>query len=469
VRRAAPPWALVTAAILAVALLFALPWLAATVVRGAIERDGAHERAVFATGGSPWSWRMRHPRDLVAGRAFGGGQLTTADDSLQVRATDGTPFEVGLPIKRQADLRVLTSLRLDASASAPGVYGVSVRRSLDDPIVHASLGHRPAGALVGPMRLDTLAWTDEAGHHVDAPTRAAMFRLKASLPTGESLTLRSASLLPATDWSPGPPSALPDGMSAEGLLGWRDDRLAVDPMASFGRAAPPLPAPSWQPWAAPVLYLLALVILPRVRRMREDGTVHAGPVEALLVVAGPLWFIAGLGLSLRPAPAGIAMFALGVLYALFLALRRQLPPWHWFGAWRRAGWPLLALPVAIAIVAVAGHAPVWPPASRVLVYIGWAFFQQWLMLAVVAALLERALSRPFAVLLTALAFALLHTPNGLLMQLCFVAELAWAWWFLHRRAVFPVALAHAASALLLQACLAGGILRSLEVGARFIG
>jgi membrane protease YdiL (CAAX protease family) len=73
------------------------------------------------------------------------------------------------------------------------------------------------------------------------------------------------------------------------------------------------------------------------------------------------------------------------------------------------------------------------------------------------------------VLLTALAFALLHTPNGVLMQLCFVAELAWAWWFLHRRAIFPVALAHAGSALLLQACLAGGILRSLEVSARFLG
>jgi hypothetical protein len=32
-----------------------------------------------------------------------------------------------------------------------------------------------------------------------------------------------------------------------------------------------------------------------------------------------------------------------------------------------------------------------------------------------------------------------------------------------------VALAHAFSALLLQACLTGGILRSLEVSARFLG
>jgi membrane protease YdiL (CAAX protease family) len=111
---------------------------------------------------------------------------------------------------------------------------------------------------------------------------------------------------------------------------------------------------------------------------------------------------------------------------------------------------------------------VWPTAGRALLYIGWAFVQQWVILAVVAALLARALPRPAAVLLAALAFALLHTPNGLLMQLCFVAELGWAWWYLHHRALLPVALAHAFSALLLQACLAGGILRSLEVSARFL-
>jgi hypothetical protein len=467
-RRAAPPWALVSTAIIAVALLFALPWLAASVVRGAIERDSAHERATLAAGGSPWSWRFRHAKDIVAGHAFGNARLSERPDGLQVLATDGSPFELGLVLRRQADIHVLMMLRLTAVASSTGTYGIAVRRSLDDPIVHASLGTITPDALAKPLRLDTLVWTDDAGRHVDPPTRAAMFRLRVHLPAGATLTLRDAALVPPTVWTPVEPTALPEGLSAEGLLGWRDDRRAVDPMATFGATAAAAPAPAWQPWTAPLLYLLLLVIVPRVRAMR-DGPVHAGFLEALLVVAGPLWFIAGLGMSFRPAPPGIAMFAIGVGYALVLAFRRQLPPWHWFGAWRRAGWPLLALPVAIAIVAVAGHAPAWPPFARMLIYVGWAFFQQWLMLAVVAALLERAMPRPFAVLLTALAFALLHTPNGLLMQLCFVAELAWAWWFLHRRAVFPVALAHAASALLMQACLAGGILRSLEVSARFIG
>ncbi len=162
------------------------------------------------------------------------------------------------------------------------------------------------------------------------------------------------------------------------------------------------------------------------------------------------------------------MFAAGVVYALFLNGRRLLPAWNWLGARRAAGWPLLAIPIAAGVVAFGGHAPVWPPLGRALIYVGWALFQQWLLLAVFGALLSRVMPRAAAVLLTALAFALLHTPNGLLMQLCFVAELGWAWWYVHRRALLPVAVAHAASAVLLQAGLAGGLLRSLEVSARFL-
>jgi len=71
------------------------------------------------------------------------------------------------------------------------------------------------------------------------------------------------------------------------------------------------------------------------------------------------------------------------------------------------------------------------------------------------------------VLLTALVFALMHTPNGILMQLCLLAELWWAWCFRRSRALLPVAAAHAVCALLVEAGLVGGLLRSLEVSARF--
>jgi hypothetical protein len=465
----------IAAVLLALALLFALPWFAASIVRGAIERDSANDRAAYGIGSSPWRWHLRDSGDVVAGRAFGGGRLTAGKNGLQAHATDGSPLEIGLPLRRPADLHALPVLHLEASASAGGHYSLAVRQTLEAPVVHADLGALGPDALARPVRLDRLKWVDAAGHAANVPTRAAMFRLAATLAEGQTLTLREASLAPLPTWLPPTATALPDGLTAEGLLDWRDARLGTSPTATFGQTVAQPPAPAWQPWAAPLLYLLLLVIVPAIRaamRPAPEGPAQAarpGPVEALLVIAGPLWFIAGLGLSARPAAPGLAMFLLGVAYALTLAVRRRLPRWQWLGAWRVAGWPLLALPVTIAIVAVAGHAPVWPTAGRALLYIGWAFVQQWLILAVVAALLARALPRPAAVLLAALAFALLHTPNGLLMQLCFVAELGWAWWYLHHRALFPVALAHAFSALLLQACLAGGILRSLEVSARFLG
>nr|WP_225578380.1 CPBP family intramembrane glutamic endopeptidase [Rhodanobacter sp. 7MK24] len=101
-------------------------------------------------------------------------------------------------------------------------------------------------------------------------------------------------------------------------------------------------------------------------------------------------------------------------------------------------------------------------------YLSWALLQQWLMLVVVMRRLEsKQVHGTFAVLLTALVFALMHTPNGALMQLCLLAELWWAWCFQRSRALLPVAAAHATCALLVEAGLEGGLLRSLEVSARF--
>ncbi|PMQ02948.1 hypothetical protein DyAD56_21995 [Dyella sp. AD56] len=94
--------------------------------------------------------------------------------------------------------------------------------------------------------------------------------------------------------------------------------------------------------------------------------------------------------------------------------------------------------------------------------------QQWAVLALVMGRLERTgLPRTTVILVTASLFGLLHTPNGSLMQLCALAELWWAWSFMRSPRLFPIALAHAASALLVESGLTGHLLRSLEVSARF--
>lgn len=464
--------ALATAA-LAVALFFTLPWLAASVVRGALEQQAAADRAAFAGGGSPWSWRFETPDDLVAGRVFGAGRPIGGARALHIEATSADGFEVGLPLARPTDTARLSRLTLDATASAEGRYGLAVRERLDGPLLRADVGRLAAVDLSRPIALDMLHWQDPAGHPVSAPGRAAMLRLNVILPVGERLTLARAALLPGPDTSDPAITALPDapyreplptGLSAERQLAWRDALWSTDPLATFGNAPPPSVEPSWYPWLVPGLYLAWLLVATWTR----SATTGPAPMDAALVLAGPLWFIASLGLSAHPHPAGIVTFVIGVAHALVLAWRKKLPAWHWFDLGRSAGWPLLAIPVAIGIAVAFGHPPVWPPAGRAAMYVAWALFQQWLLLAVVGALLDRTAPRPVAVLLTALAFALLHTPNGLLMQLCFVAELGWAWWYLKHRALLPVALAHATSAVLLQAYVAGGVLRSLEVSARFL-
>jgi len=129
---------------------------------------------------------------------------------------------------------------------------------------------------------------------------------------------------------------------------------------------------------------------------------------------------------------------------------------------------LAILPVALALTLADGHHLLHLDVRHVVAYLAWALLQQWAMLALVMGRLERTgLPRPAILLVTATLFGLLHTPNGALMQLCLAAELWWAWSFMRSPRLLPIALAHAASALLVESGLTGHLLRSLEVSARF--
>lgn len=476
-------WTLLAATLVGLAMLLALPRWAALVVRDGIATSSAAERAAYASGGSPWSWRFREPDDIVAGRVFGQGALESRDDGLVVRAVDGSPFQIGLPLTRPTDLGRLDTLVLGARASAVGTYGVSVRETLAGPLVKSNLGVLTPDRLAAPLRLRDLAWTDALGHAAAYPMRAAMLRIDVVLPAGATLVLDHAELRPPSGAIEPPTDALPAGLSAEGLLAWRDNLRAADPLVTFGNASLSPVQPPWRAWLPSAVYLLLLVVMAlatlrsrrpyAVKPIPTTGLFGLGPrltdvLHASLVVAGPVWFIASLDFGVRVAPERVALFAGGVGYAIFLALSRRLPPWRWLARGSGTAWPFAAVAVALGLALFAGHKPSWPSFGHLAAYVAWATFQQWLLLAVVGGLLARALSRPWAVLLTAFAFALLHTPNGLLMQLCFVAELGWAWWYLHHRSLLPVAVAHAASAVVLQAGLAGGLLRSLEVSARFL-
>jgi len=481
-------------ALLVALLLFGLHELAARITAAHLQRVANLQAALIEHGQPPWRWRLRLPHDLVAGRAFGAADVQRDGNGLRIRSRDGTPFELGLPVTGMLDAGHWPLLAVDGMADAPFRLGVAWQPRLGRP---GCLAWQDAPVAAGPLHavvdLRRLQWQGEG---CAAPERIEVLRLKLELPAGMSLRLAEVSLRRATPLPlPTQPSlqlsadpataarqladpalppaawiALPAGASAETQLALREQVRQQRPGALLlphgvaPEAAGETGAPAWLPWAGATGYLLALIGLavwpPSQPRRRW--------LELAACMAGPLWLVMGLHLGLRLSPPSLLCFAGAVLFAAHAEWRQRPADWRWVGDWRDWLPPFALLPLAVLLGIFFGHPGKPPTPGHVVLYPLWAILQQWLMLAVVLRRLEGGrLPAGLAVLLCALVFALMHTPNGVLMQLCLLAELWWAWCFRRSRALLPVAAAHAACALVVEASLAGGLLRSLEVSARF--
>ncbi|HET7359747.1 MAG TPA: CPBP family intramembrane glutamic endopeptidase [Rhodanobacteraceae bacterium] len=468
VRRGVGVLVFAAAAVLAAVALYLF---AAALTTRALDQAARADLGAYAAGRSPWHWTLRRPDDVVAGHAFGKAVLSAHDGALQVRSLDGSAWDIGLPLERDADLQHASRLRVVLSTTQPLHAWLEVRQHLQSPVCLASVP-APVGAAT-TWQLDTLAWRHFDGQACASPTRAALLRLRVQQPAGSVVTLTSAALLARANLRVAdlPLVRLPAHGSPQRLLALRDLAYAAAPGAvvvphRFDAAAPrPAAAAEVTPWA--ILGIYALVLLGLA--MRPPPRPWRAWLDVAACMAGPLWLIAGLHLGEHTAPVYLIAFALAIAYAAWLQMRERRPAhWHWLGDARAWLAPWLVLPVAVLLALAFAHGWRAPGALHVAAYLAWAALQQWLMLAVVLRRLENALPwAAGAMLVTALLFALLHTPNARLMLLCFGAELWWAWCFRRGRAVLPIAAAHAACALLLQATLAGGWLRSLEVGARY--
>jgi len=484
-------------ALLVALLLFGLRELAARVTAGQLRRTADRQLALIERGQPLWQWRLRRPHDLVAGRAFGAADVRHAGDGLRIRSLDGTPFELGLPVSGMLDPGHWPLLALHGEADAPFRLGVAWRPRLGQP---ACLGWQDTPVAAGPVHavvdLRRLRWRAADGKNCAAPQRIQMLRLKLALPAGASLhldevALRRGAYLPAParpslQLSPDPATAerqladpalpaapwivLPAGASAEmqlalrQLVWWQRPGALILPHGDTPEATGESRDQGWLAWAGTTGYLLALLGLglrpPRLPQRRW--------LELAACLAGPLWLVVGLQLGLRLSLPGLLSVGGALLFAAQAEWRQRPGNWRWVGDRRAWLMPFALLPLALLLVAGYGGRYTAPTPGHVLTYLLWATLQQWLVLAVVLRRLEGGRLRPgLAVLLAALAFALLHTPNGVLMQLCLLAELWWAWCFRRARALLPVAAAHAVCALLVEAGLVGGLLRSLEVSARF--
>jgi hypothetical protein len=497
-RRGTGALAFVAAAALAAWLLYLL---AGALTTHELRRAADGELGAWRSGASPWHWSLHGVDDVVAGHAFGRAQLIARDGTLQARSLDGSAYEIGLPLVRDADLQRAPRLRLALSTSQPLRLWLEVRQRAQAPLCLAALPMPAPMPRAATWRLDTLVWHRPDGTPCAVPVRAAELDLRLQQPSGSVVTLGPAALLPreglqaaAAIALPADPAEarhvleaatppvdtlpvvrLPARDSPQHMLALRDLVHAVMPAAvvlphGFDSAAAPVHAPNnaaprawvWLVLAAYALALLGLLVWPPRGGWRPW-------LEVAACMAGPLWLITGLHLRAHTAPVDLAAFALAIVFAIGMEVRASRADWRWSSGAARA-WiePLaMVLPTLLLLLWFARSVQM-PDARHIMVYLVWAVLQQWLMLAVVGNRLRMALPSPvLAVFLCALLFALLHTPNARLMLLCFAAELWWARCFMRDRAVVPVALAHAICALLLQAGLSGGWLRSLEVSARY--
>jgi hypothetical protein len=488
----------------AVALaLWLLHLLAVGLVTRELGREAATDQAAWSAGTTPWHWQLRRPGDVVAGRAFGAAELIADADGLRVRSLDGSAYEIGLPLSRDADLLRAPRLRVTLAATRPPHLWLVLRQRLDGPLCMAAVRWPSGGRDTATWSLDTLRWARPGGVPCARPVRAALLRVRVQQAAGGTVRFGAIALLPRADLQIGhairlsaapdaarrqaaelaaqspagvvPRIRLPVQVPAQRLLALRDMAHAALPAAivlpatslpaggaAAHVAARPSPVRAWAGLGAYTLVLVYLALWPPRGRWRPW-------LQAAACVAGPLWLVAGLHLGLHTAPAHAAAFVLGLAFAAWIEFRSGAIDWRWIGAGRDWLWPLLPLAAALALALAFSRGVHAPSPGRLVAYLGWASLQQWLMLAVVLRRLRVALpaAPAAAVFVCAIVFGLLHTPNAQLMLLCFVAELWWGWCFLRSRALLPVAVAHAACALLLQATLAGGWLRSLEVSARY--
>lgn len=494
-----------------------------------LRHQAARALAQAATAATPYQWRFRSADDLVAGRPFDAGAFEFVDGGLRIQ-DQGKPFDVGLPLARTLDLRTFPHFQAAFDADSGGEYRLVTReRPHSQDLLSAPVAFR-AGPFDGVIDIAALTWSASGRQQsVPAPRTAAMLRMR-FFPSGRgNVLLHSVALQRALDYVPldlaktprivdansapdrtaldvyrvpfapeiqradidaiaaradarlPPLILLPERGRVEQQITLRNAVFAALPAAILipeaqyrqtfaeARALAQVgiaPTPVSRQWN--VVALFALVLLAaRIRSPRNPR--WRALMEIVLTLAAPAWLIVGGNYDGTLHTPQTVLIGLTVIYAISLSLPRV---WHWNGsaeAWLLAGLVvLLALAIGLSLRGAGSHLATPPGIRQVARYIGWALLQQYLVCAVCTERWQVVTNHAWAsIYLGALGFALLHTPNAALMIATFIGGLCWCAIYLRHRALLPLAVSHAASALLLSTLLPTEILHSAEVSVRF--
>ena len=500
----------------ALAALPSMDFLARNQLRQHLVASASATLGALTHADSPHQWSARTADDLIAGRAFGTTDAQFVEDGFQLRSR-GNEIQVGLVLAAAMDLARFPLLDIDLRSDSPAALGLIVAESLEAPTCMSATTPVARGESLLTINLRSIEWQCQ-GSASAPPRRAAMLRLHLELPADASVTLRHVRARTQThlDAPALPNLALPllpeprDGVEFDRMLSriaenagqmtwpilqlpldarveqslWARDRVrdaiadavvvpagdfqAVVEGAQAWRAPDPraaTPAATWLWLGGYIALLLALRLKPPLdQRLRAALELLAATVVPLIVVIGGF-----IGDNISPLVLGASIAT--IVFALSLLIG-DAPAEPSARTMKRGWWVALATVIlAVALILELAHGQLpqqLPGLAQMARYLAWAAVQQFLICVIVAERIERiTASSRIALLGAALIFALLHTPNGMLMQLGFVAGLVWIWNWQRHRALLANIVAHACSGLLLADSLPPQWLHSAEVSARY--
>lgn len=497
---AAPrPGARLRAALLLAAFAVAA-WLLAQGSTLLWQAAGAGQLGQRVASGQPlYAWDFAEASAIVApgseglaGAQHQSGGLHPADGAAVV---DLSLQLDGRPVAGQAYSAATLGLRTAAPARvlllAPdgdGGIAVVANRTVDAGEHSVDLALAPFARAAGWLRLRI---------ERDTPGQLVLRSLSLTQPRcepvpGAQATQAGVGLLPA-ECIAGAILQLPPQETPEAFLQARDTLLALAPATVAGAAVPQPLATAAQAlratWFHGIALLAAVLVLGwslwarRIAQRPDSRAAARGkPVDAPAGRAHQLAILLAIPLALllsgQPDRHDQPLVLLALLTSFAAALlhpggRRD---WHWLGdraAWAAAARLTLAGAVLIGVVALVGGLAGEPAgnwrAARLPRYLAWALLQQALLLVVIMPRLAPAGRDPrIAASCAGGLFALLHLPNFGLMLATLLAGTAWASQGHRHGALLPLALSHALLGTLLAWATTPWLLRSAEVGGRFL-
>jgi len=467
-----PPLRLALAALVALLGFWLLSQLtvATWLARAAIERGQDWTQGV-----SPWQWDFSDPSSVVWPGSHGLDEAKRDRDGLSVSLPQDGTASLSLALRDEwIDLAAVDHARIKLQSDAPlRLFLLSTQ----------------------PHRVWLQAELERGTQRIELPLigrsedRTDAMQLRIETQPHASVRLQRLLLVnrdcARAHGCPDRSQAAPFFLTPERLLAFRDARGFEEPATSIvsgnrlgrlgqwlGLRLDGLSVVVMAVMAAGLSILLLAGLWRRFRALKPSPSRLRAGLE-LVATLGSAVVLLLSGWPARDTPVPIGLLLLLCLGVLALTPTPTPRTWRWLvdvSAWRAAlRFTALAALLTAPLLLLDRGSVTTRDSLSLLHYPAWALLQQWLLIAAIMPRLRVLLPDPRAAALAGgVLFALLHAPNFALMSFTFAGGSAWAWLGQRHRALVPLALSHVALGWWLLYVAPIWILRSAEIGGRYL-